>query len=235
MQWRALFAAGSAALCALAAGSAGAITPGLIDDFESGAAGWNVGTPHPAPPLVVASGGPAGSGDAYLLLTATGVEGAGGRLAVISGPAWLGSYTGTGITGIRLDANNLGPSSLDLRLWLQNATLATAISAQPVTLAPGSGWTTLYFPLTAGTLSGNAGVLDGVTALRLFHSSSATYPGPVVAAQLGLDNVTAVPEPSAAALLGGGLLLTVTLLTARRRRALRPAPLGASLHRGDRR
>jgi MYXO-CTERM domain-containing protein len=48
--------------------------------------------------------------------------------------------------------------------------------------------------------------LSGATQFRLFHGSSAVYPGQNVAAQLGIDNVSAVPEPRQALLFVAGLL-----------------------------
>ncbi len=48
-------------------------------------------------------------------------------------------------------------------------------------------------------------MLGDVRQLRLFHGSSASFPGEAIAATLGLDNVTAVPEPAAAWLLLPGL------------------------------
>ena len=66
-------------------------------------------------------------------------------------------------------------------------------------------------------MTGNpAAALPGVQQLRLFHGSSAAFPGEAIAAVLGLDNITAVPEPTAAWLLAPGLAV---LLGLRRRAA----------------
>ena len=70
------------ALTVLTTSTAWAVPVG-IDDFEDGTtAGWHVGDPaqHPAPPVNVSTGGPAGAGDAYLQLQALGGSGAGSRL-----------------------------------------------------------------------------------------------------------------------------------------------------------
>ncbi|MHB8068448.1 MAG: hypothetical protein ACYDIC_11175 [Desulfobaccales bacterium] len=64
-----------------------AVALGHIDTFQDGTTQhWIVGaTPSPAPPVNVPSGGPAGAGDAYLRLTATGdLTSPGGRLSVIN-------------------------------------------------------------------------------------------------------------------------------------------------------
>ena len=55
-------------------------------------------------------------------------------------------------------------------------------------------------------------LLTNTTAIRVYHAPDLAPNGPPVAAQLGLDNITAlsttntVPEPVSLALLGTGLL-----------------------------
>jgi hypothetical protein len=63
---------------ALFVAPASAITLGQVDTFEGTTTlGWNVGSNHPSPPVVVDTGGPGGDGDGYMLLTAVGGAGAG--------------------------------------------------------------------------------------------------------------------------------------------------------------
>ena len=95
--------AGLAAALTLAQGAA-AVTLGQIDDFEDGTTqGWVVGigtgATSPVPPVAVATGGPDGADDGYLLLTSVGGFGAGSRLAVINATQWAGDYTTSGISG----------------------------------------------------------------------------------------------------------------------------------------
>ena len=111
------------------------VVAGQVDTFEDGTTqSWRVNLipgrpPHPAPPANVATGGPAGTGDNFLRLTAVGGPGGsapapGSRLAATNfGGQWAGSYTAAGITHIRLDANNLGTSQLFLRLVFENPAL----------------------------------------------------------------------------------------------------------------
>ena len=100
------------ALTALTASTAWAVPVG-IDDFEDGTtAGWHVGDPgaHPAPPVNVSTGGPAGAGDAYLQLEALGGGGPGSRLSVLNLSQWTGDFTS--VPAIGMDVNNFGPDDL---------------------------------------------------------------------------------------------------------------------------
>jgi hypothetical protein len=194
---------------ALSAAPAAAVTPGMVDTFEAGSdAGWAAGVASPVPPVVVGSGGPGGDGDGYLSLTAIGGFGAGSRLTVIAGPQWAGDYLGSGVQAIRMDVNNLGATELDLRLWLAGALGSTTLSAAPVVVPAGSGWTTVSFSLDPADLTGEPlSALGAVQQLRLFHGTTASFPGDAVIAQLGIDNVSAVPETAAWALWLPGLWL----------------------------
>ena len=198
-----------------------AVSVGHVDDFEDGTTqGWTInqlgmGVPPPnAYPTNIASGGPSGADDNYLLLTAVGGSGGGSRLTAINASAaWTGNFTSAGISGIRLQARNFGTADVQLRLLLENPVggvpTDVAFSADPLVLPAGGDWTTLEFSLAVAdliTLQGDVNALLGnVTALRLFHSSQDAFPGEPIAAQLGVDNVTAlangepppgVPEPA---------------------------------------
>jgi hypothetical protein len=156
-----------------------------------------------------------------LLTTSLGGSGAGSRLVNIAGAQWAGDYIAAGVTSIAMDLNNLGDTDLSLRLRLQAPNPApgafpfTAISAVPVNLPAHSGWTQLSFATTPDAFAGSAiEALSGATELRLFQGVATAFPGDSSLASLGMDNITAVPEPGAAWLLAGGLL---TLALRRRR------------------
>lgn len=213
------------AACLAHAPAALAVVVGQADTFQDGTtAGWLVGAlgaPHPAPPMNVASGGPAGPDDNFLRLTAIGGGSAGSRLAVVNLSQWTGDFIAGGVTAIRMDLSNLGATDLALRLMLADPGAGppsnVAFSSAPVLLPAGGGWTSVSFPITPADLSAGLGsVVDALThatELRIFHNPDPAFPGPAVVASLGVDNITAVPLPPALALLGSGLLA----LRARRR------------------
>ena len=224
-----------ASALAITALQAAALSPGMADTFESGAdGGWSAGPASVAPPSVVSSGGPSGAGDGYLVLTALGGAGASSRLTAIAGPQWAGDYLSAGVDRISMDLKNLGSSTLNLRLWLAGPLGASALSFEAVTLATGSNWTAISFSLAPGALSGQAlAVLADVQQLRLFHGTSAGFPGEPIVAALGVDNVSAVPEPATAWLLLAGLATAGALR--RRRPGCSSPPLAHGPHFASRR
>lgn len=211
------------------ASSASAVVSGQVDTFEDGTTqGWVVallGAPHPAPPTNVASGGPAGSDDNYLLVTAVGGAGAGSKLSVINPAQWTGNFIMAGIGFIEMDLNNFGPSDLSLRVLFEDPMggppANIAFSSDAIVLPAGSGWTSVIFPvsladLTAGQGDGAAALMN-TTAMRIFHNPLPASPGPAVEALLGIDNIEAlppIPAPSALVLASLGVL---TLLSRGRR------------------
>jgi hypothetical protein len=197
---------------------------GQIDNFEDGTTqGWMtalLGSPNPAPPTNIATGGPAGLNDNYLRLVSLGGSGAGSRLTAANGAQWAGNYIAAGVTGFRMDVNNFSNTNLFLRLAFENPTAGPptdiAFSTNAILLPAGSGWMSVFFPITGGALTAGLGsvnaALSNTTILRLYNSQPPGFPNPMfpipaVVAQLGVDNiqVQAVPEPGTLLLLAGGL------------------------------
>lgn len=208
----ALFAAVTAA--SLAAAPARAVSLGQSDSFEDGSTqAWRAGPAHPLPPTVISTGGPGGAGDAYLRVQAIGGAGPASRLAVENNVQWTGDYIAAGVTALTLDAFNFGPADLSLRLLFDGSdgtNFARAWSTTAVLLPAGSGWQPLRFAITPAdlTVEGGGSVTLALTqtySIRLFHGTASDFPGGVVAATLGIDNVTAVPEPAAGLLMALGL------------------------------
>lgn len=220
------------ALPALPTVAAGQIVPGQRDTFEDGTTqGWGAaimpGVVHPAPPVNVPAGGPGGADDAFLRLTSIGGTGAGiepgSRLSTLNvGNQWTGDYLAAGITHIELDAINLGSTDLLLRILISDPLMGPpaniAVSAVGIPLAPGGSWTHLAFPLFGpGGLIANLGsvsaALMNATELRVYHSETPALPPTPVAAQLGVDNITAsvVPEPASLLLVATGMLALIAI------------------------
>ncbi len=186
--------------------AAGALEAGQRDDFEDGTTqNWTVallGVTHPAPPQNVPSGGPAGADDNYLLATAVGGGGAGSRLAVINFQnQWAGDYIAAGVGAVGMDLINLGATDLAIRLVFADPTTGPptnlAVTA-PVLLPAGGGWRPAVFaigPADLVAVQGDAvAALTNATEVRIIHNEDATWPPPVVTAQLGVDNVTAMTD-----------------------------------------
>lgn len=203
-----------AATTALLATPAHAVSLGQSDSFESGTtADWRVGSPHPMPPSVITTSGPAGEGDAYLLLQSEGGSGPASRLAAQNTDQWSGNYLAAGITALTMDVFNFGPSTLSLRLLFDGddgTNQARAWSAAPIVVPAGSGWRQVVFPILPSDLRAASGgnvnlALGSAYSVRLYHGVNASFPGGAVVATLGVDNITAVPEPTSALLLALGL------------------------------
>lgn len=215
MMWGPCLRAALAVSGIIAAAPALAITVGTVNAFAPGSPGatlgWVSGAANPQP-AVVNAGGPAGAGDAYLKLVPGGGA---GRLVLISrAPDWTGDYTAAGVTGIAMDLNNLGSADLSLRLFLGDPNLAGSFSASAVLLPAGSGWRHAFFPTSPAALRDAAAPLLAPSApllvpeLRLYHATGAVgvRSADAVATTLGVDNITAVPEPAAVWLMLCGLV-----------------------------
>jgi len=202
----------------LSSSIARAVQVATIDDFQDGTfMGWSG-----AATSNISTGGPAGANDHYLLLS-SGSFGTVPNLATSNTDArWTGSYTASGVTGVGVDLKILGGSSLTMRAVLfggsSGATQITSINSIP--LAADGLWHHLTFDLQPGSLSAVAGtdsvanVLASVNRIMFRHQSGAASAGGTsVSAQVGMDNVAAVPEPAMAA----SLALASLLLAPRRR------------------
>lgn len=210
-----LFAAAALSLALLVAEGALGITLDQQDDFETDTAeGWSSGfSDVPVDP----DGGPLGEGDAHLVPQAFGGAQAGSRLTIFNDSHWTGDYPAAGVGAIALDVLHVAGSDVSLRLSL-TAESGTVASAVPMVVSPPAVWETIELSLDPADLlflggSGDiASVLAGAVHLRIFHSSDTPVLGQggfarggTITATIGIDNVTALPEPS------GPLAATVCL------------------------
>jgi hypothetical protein len=201
-------------LASLTVPAAATVFIGKVDTFQDGTTqGWSDGPFNPIPAVNVATGGPAGTGDRHLLLTSSGGGSAGGKLVGIAPQSWAGNYIAAGVTAIGMDVNNFGATDVSLRLLVQNSFAARAVSSVAFDLPSGSGWRHVTFSLAPAALNGLFGavpaqLLTDVVQFRLYHATGAEFPGPDISAQLGIDNISAVPEPSTWLMLLAGLGIT---------------------------
>jgi hypothetical protein len=217
-------------LIGVAPGLAWGLSIGQQDTFQDGSTnGWSVSLLdllNPSPPANVPTGGPGGAGDSFLLISAVSGAGPGNRLSAINIRQWTGDFAAAGITGIRMDLRNLGPSDLSLRLLLSDviggAPTNAAFSTMAFLLPTGGDWVTGLFPISASDLTPAIGsvsaVLHSTAELQLYQAVAASLQSEAITGSLGVDNITATPEPTSVVLLGSGLLALYSLKTWRGRK-----------------
>jgi hypothetical protein len=170
---------------------------------------WVEGPISPNQPTNIASGGPGGVGDRYLRNVASGLGGAGGRQIMFNQDQWTGDYVSQNITQINAMVNNQGSTDLFLRLAVEGNFFERYGSTNAIFVPAGSGWVPVSFDLNNMTLvSGSdtlVGVLSWVNELRILtNEAGPDWLGDQVASTLGVDNITAAPEPASLALVALG-------------------------------
>jgi hypothetical protein len=152
---------------------------------------------------------------------------------------WPGIYTAAEVTRLNFHLNNLGPNPLALRIALFGPGGRFTTTDETV-LQPASGWVSVEFALDSASLTQTSGfgtladTMANVQTLLIRHDPDPLDNSGVpnnVTGTLGIDNITALPEPGPVAMLAAGLLLLFGLsavrgtrpdtaaLRARRRRA----------------
>src|SRR6266446_3491591 len=164
-----------------------AVIVGQIDDFQDGTlANWANGGGKAPPLMNIANGGPGGAGDHFLQITAIGGGGPGSRLTAFNRDQWLGGYL-----------------------------------SQAFLLPPDSAWHHALFSITPGSMipigspEPFSTFFTNPTELRIINEVGATnLNGDPIAAQLGVDNIRAVPEPATWILLS--LAIPIALILRKR-------------------
>lgn len=188
-----------------------AVTLGQVDTFADGTTmNW-----QGASPTNISNGGPFGTGDAYLQLTSSGSFGAGSKMASPNAIQWAGDYAATGVRLIECDMKNSGATQLSMRIVLTSAGFSKYTSTVPIVLAPGGGWKRVQFSLQPTDLSLIVGaeawttVMPAVAQIQFRHNTTLFDGGEPIAAQLGIDNITA----SAGRTVSGKITFSGTSLT----------------------
>ena len=188
------------------------VTLAQIDDFETGTV-MNWGNGIAPDPLNITTGGPLGLNDNYLQITSDG-SGSGGKLTSYNRTQWLGNYNAAGVTGIEMDLKGFsspGSAALNIRFALKTGTGSTpGYSSTTAFSLPIDGlWHHAIFSLSAMTAVGSPGTLASVLAnpgeARILNAAAPDVHGDTIVGQFGVDNIRAVPEPTAAALCLAGL------------------------------
>jgi hypothetical protein len=204
---------------ALAAGRAGAVTVGSINDFQDGTAqNWDGGDTLTNVP----TGGPAGTGDRYLNVNSSS------RLATYNSIVpWPGDYASAGVGRIDLDLRDPDATPLDMRIVLfgidgdrWTSTLAQTVPADDL-------WHHYSFSLAESDLTQVQGVESYAQTFTAVERVMIRYDpdGPSAGGALfngafDVDNIAAgaVPEPGSTALAAAAAF---GFATRRRRRARR--------------
>ncbi len=184
----------------LAVSHAFAIAPYSLDTFQNGTlSGWSGSTQASTLPSIVSTGGPAGANDKYLRVKSNGGTTAGGKLSIHNETQWAGDYVTNKITAVELDVKNEGTTTIKYRFVIEGISGARFVSTVPVTITPNSGWIHIAFPINSSsmTLTQGAGTLNECIAtgyrIWLRHSDTASNNGSAIVAQIGVDNIFAIP------------------------------------------
>lgn len=184
------------------------ITLGQVDDFQINTSGdetlgWTRGVNAPQYPFLVATGGPEGN-DAFLEVPTTGTSGSGSRINFFNASQWTGNYVAAGVTEITAEIADFGTTPLYMRIAFQDA-FGTEYGSTNYDLVPADGlWHPVSFDLSPAGLTLLQGsetaeqALTTVGILRvLSNAEMPSFRGDVLPNVLGMDEVTAVPEPGA--------------------------------------
>ncbi|MBX7104222.1 MAG: hypothetical protein K1X57_09075 [Gemmataceae bacterium] len=215
----------------LASGRANAqILSGQVDTFSGGSiANWTEGPGSPNPPVNVSTGGPLGAGDSFLQNISSGGGGPGSKQVMYNQSQWTGSYTAVNVNSLTAMMANFGAAPVSMRVAIQGGPGLTQFgSLTPVVLPADGIWRPVTFNLSPSGLSLIAGsdslatVLGSVSELRILAAASGpSFNGDAIAANIGLDNLTAtsVPEPASIVLVGvTGFSVVLGRMRSRRRK-----------------
>lgn len=201
-----------------------------IDTFESGIASWQ----NPSGLATVQLGGPAGPSDHFMrIATNGGNSGPGSLLIAFNQSQWIGDYTAQNVGAIEMDLKNINfPNSgagMSVRIVFRSGTGGSSepayVSNAFNVLSDGIWHHAVYFLNEANFTPVNsppsfASMLAGGNAdFRILHNPVANSIGAStvpIAAQLGVDNIHALPVPEPGSLAFCGIALACGLQRHRR-------------------
>ena len=193
---------------------------GQSDTFQtSDAMGWTIGPNGGFVPAVISTGGPQGANDGYLQLISTGGSKQNSKLVMYNPFQWTGNFVSAGVTRMDLDMANFGPNALSMRVGFQDNVGSEFSSTVPYPLPADGQWHHASFDMSPSAFTLIQGgstasqALSNVGVLRLLSSTNPAYIADTIAATVGFDNITAVPEPGV-----GGVIAGCALLLVKRRR-----------------
>ena len=168
-------------------------------------------------------GGPGGGSDHFLKVS-SGSFGGDVRLITHNDAQWLGNYTTAGVTEITAELMNLGSLAIPIRAVIRESdggSSTPGYASAPFTLAPDGQWHLATFSLTTGMSGFNspqslATDLANVEDFRILSSVNPSGIGDAISASIGIDDITAVPEPSTLVLGALGMLGIGSFLTRRK-------------------
>ena len=183
------------------------ITLNQVDSFTGGSTdNWTQG-PRGIPNVSnVASGGPNGAGDPYLQLV-SGSFGGDSRPVTFNQTQWIGNYTAAGVGLIQMDLKNFGPTALPIRITISDVAItspsASGYSSTTAFSLPADGqWHLAKFNLNAASLTAVNSPIDSLSVeltkiaeLRFLSSTAPSVIGDFISAQIGIDEIIALPPP----------------------------------------
>jgi len=224
-------ALGAVIVAGLMATDALAISTSSLDTFAATNEGWQIGGAGVQPTQVSGSGPDSQIG--YLSHFSDGGGSQGKWLMWNDQTRWQGDYTAAGVTGISLAANvSSGSSPVSMRIAFDGP--GGWFTSSPVSVS--GGWNTYSFSLTQAGFAhvaaggGTGTFADTMAAVTRFEVLSGTgavgYRASADIVQAGnstntilIDNIAAVPEPSALALMAAGSVAAMGGLIRRRSRS----------------
>lgn len=195
----------TASFCAIIgpiAGASAGVLLGQVDDFEDGTTmNWTSGLPNPNPPSWVPGPGPTGFDDGFMVVTGNGQQGSGGQIVAFNQVQWAGNYLAAGVTAVDMQVQNFSQFPLMIGLRVEGAGGVFA-STNLVEIPVLPFFTTITLPVTAASLTGGGNVLQTLSAVTRLRIQDPNGP---IEGSIGIDNITAIPEPVCAWLLLAGL------------------------------